>query len=247
MFGSRLHKLECLLGTFALLMCVTGTAQAASLCSARFMHDGGALRIEGSGNLVLNADAQFSQVSHQGTQSCQARVTGHSSISYAGMPPQSNKFDALLKVDGQETRFTELRDGQPQSGSSGHFDLQLLGLFSYSDQVRHAGQQLPGADFQLKPLSSKVGGATVTVHIGTKTVGERKSLATSLGNQECWPISYTRDIESFPLSFGSFQVMVPAINSRVTDWYCPTVALTMQQDIVETGGVTSQLKVTQAQ
>src|SRR5690606_32762606 len=82
------------------------SAQALSgVCDARFMHDGGAVQLTGSGNLSLGADLSFAEVVKTNSANCRARVQGTASFSYAGLPAGKSKLDYLMTIKNGKAEF----------------------------------------------------------------------------------------------------------------------------------------------
>jgi len=228
------------------LLSWTVAAQAAGVCNAAFMHDQGVLSMSGTGNLSLGADLVFSEVSRTDGANCRARVKGVATFSYAGLPPSKSRLDYLLTVRNGKASFVRYAAAgeKPQAGNQ--FDLRMLGLFAYDGAIK-TGQKLPGASFRLNiGKEAMAGGAppSTVVRIGDKTVGSKKMLDTVLGQQACWPVSYTRNSDPVMATFRGITLPIPGINSMVTDWFCPAVSLVMQQDI-DQNGVKSSVRITQ--
>ncbi|ARP92793.1 hypothetical protein CAL14_16740 [Bordetella genomosp. 9] len=212
-------------------------AARAGVCDAQFIHDGGQVQLTGSGNLQLGADLTFSEVTKSNGENCRARVTGVATFSYAGLPPGKSKLDYLMTVRSGKATFVRYENAGEKPASDGQFDLRMLGLFAYDGKISGAGQKLPGSSFRLRiGKEAPVGGApSTTVRIGEKTVGARRSMDTALGKQSCWPISYRRDTDPTMATFQGLTIPIPALNTTVTDWYCPAVNLVMRQDIDQQG------------
>jgi len=222
-----------------------GSAQAA-VCDAKFMHDGGFVQFTGSGNLKLGADLNFSEVTKSSANTCRARVKGTASFSYAGLPPSASKLDYLMTVKGGQASFVKYDSAGERPGDPGSFDLRMLGLFGYEQPITAPGQKFPGTTFRLKfGKDAPVGGSpATTIRIGEKTVGQRASIATALGQQSCWPVSYDRDSDPTQATFNGLTLPIPGTKSRVTDWYCPNANLVMKQEINQQGSV-SKVEITQ--
>ncbi len=69
------------------------------------------------------------------------------------------------------------------------------------------------------------------MRIGEKRVGARKTIDTALGSQSCWPITYTRNSDATTVAIKGLVLPIPAINTTVTDWYCPKINLVALQEI----------------
>lgn len=226
---------------------VAGVAQAA-VCDAPFMHNGGFVQYQGAGNLQLGADLGFSEVSRTDGGNCRARVQGTATFSYAGLPPSKSKLDYLMTIKGGQATFVKYASAGGQPSDDGPFDLRMLGLFAYEEGIKQAGQKFPGASYHVKigkdaPIQG--GGASgTTVRIGEKTVGQRQNIDTAQGNQSCWPITYDRNSDATFATFRNITLPIPALITRVTDWYCPKPGLVMKQDINQ-GGTVSTVRVTQ--
>ncbi|WP_370628217.1 hypothetical protein [Bordetella sp. BOR01] len=222
------------------------SAQAlAGVCDARFMHDGGAVQLTGSGNLSLGADLSFADVTKTDSANCRARVQGTASFSYAGLPAGKSKLDYLMTIKNGKAEFVRYAKAGEKPDAGGQFDLRMLGLFAYDGKIEQ-GQRMPGATYRLNiGKDAPVGGQpTTVVRIGEKTVDARQSLDTALGRQSCWPIRYTRNTDPTQATFQGLTLPIPGMNTTVTDWYCPEVNLVMRQDI-DQAGVKSAVEITQ--
>jgi hypothetical protein len=225
-------------------LCAAAAAHA-GVCDAQFIHNGGEVQLTGSGNLQLGADLAFAEVKKTNGDNCQARVTGVATFSYAGLPPGKSRLDYLMTVRGGQATFVRYENAGEKPSSDGQFDLRMLGLFAYDGKISGAGQKLPGANFRLNiGKEAPVGGTpSTTVRIGQKTVGTRRTMATALGQQSCWPISYSRNTDPTMATFKGLTIPIPALNTTVTDWYCPAVNLVMKQDI-DQQGIKSAVEIT---
>ena len=222
------------------------SAQAlAGVCDARFMHEGGAVQLTGSGNLSLGADLTFAEVAKTDSANCRARVQGTASFSYAGLPPGKSKLDYLMTIRNGQAEFVRYAKAGEKPENSGQFDLRMLGLFAYDGKIAQ-DQRMPGAVYRLNiGKDAPVGGQpTTVVRIGEKTVGARQSLDTALGSQSCWPIRYSRNTDPTLATFQGITLPIPGMNTTVTDWFCPAVNLVMRQDI-DQAGVKSAVEITQ--
>lgn len=243
-----LALIKCMLA--ALAMASAGGAQAAGACEAPFMHNGGSVRYQGSGNLQLGADLAFSEVTRSDAANCRARVQGTASFSYAGLPPSQSKLDYLMTIRQGQATFVRYAKAGGAPGDDGPFDLRMLGLFGYDTPITRAGQRFPGGAYRLKigkdaPIQGG-GAAGTTVRIGEKTVGQQATIDTALGRQSCWPVSYDRNSDPTFATLGSITLPIPALITRVTDWYCPKPGLVMKQDINQAGSV-STVQITHIQ
>jgi len=227
-----------------LLLGLPGMAAAAGLCDAPFMHDQGKVRLDGSGALRLGADLSISEVKKTGQGECQARVQGTATFGLAGLPPGKSDLDYWMTLrDGQASfeRQTQQGGREPVQGK---FDLRMLGLFSYGEPITRAGQTFPARKFQINVDHKGVDAKPVVVHTGAKTVGEKASIQTAAGTQSCWPINYSRVIESTQASFSGLVLPIPEIRSTVTDWFCPELNMVMRQESQQQG-VSSTVEVSE--
>uniref|UniRef100_UPI0039EFD5FB hypothetical protein n=1 Tax=Bordetella sputigena TaxID=1416810 RepID=UPI0039EFD5FB len=226
------------------MMLAAGAAQA-GVCDAQFIRNGGEVQLTGSGNLQLGADLAFAEVTKSNGENCRARVSGVATFSYAGLPPGKSKLDYLMTVRDGKATFVKYENAGEKPASDGQFDLRMLGLFAYDGRISGPGQKLPGANFRLNiGKEAPVGGTpSTTVRISQKIVGTRRSMATALGQQSCWPISYSRDTDPTMATFKGLTIPIPALNTMVTDWYCPAVNLVMKQDI-DQQGIKSAVEIT---
>ncbi|WP_249278408.1 hypothetical protein [Bordetella genomosp. 7] len=233
--------------SFALLAAAAGWLGPAhaGVCDARFMHDGGAVQLTGSGNLSLGADLTFAEVSKADSSNCRARVQGTASFSYAGLPAGKSRLDYLMTIKNGQAEFVRYDKAGEEPGRGGQFDLRMLGLFAYDGKMAE-GQTMPGGTYRLNiGKDAPVGGQpTTVVRIGQKAVGAQQTLDTALGRQSCWPIRYTRDTDPTLATFQGISLPIPGMKTVVTDWYCPAVNLVMRQDI-DQSGMKSAVEITQ--
>ncbi len=230
-------------GFAVLALALTSGAAWAGLCQAPFMHDGGQAQLSGSGGMQLGADLAFSEVSKNGTDSCEARIQGVATFGLAGLPAGKSTLDYWMAVKNGKASF-ERRDAQgKREPGNGKFDLRMLGLFAYGVPVAKAGQTFPPMRFQINVDHKAVQTKPVVVNTGLKTVGERQTIKTASGSQSCWPIRYTRTIDPTQASFNGLVLPIPGMNSAVTDWFCPDLHMVMKQES-EQSGVASVVEVT---
>ncbi|AHV94375.1 hypothetical protein BTL48_07495 [Bordetella holmesii] len=229
----------------ALVLASIAPITHAGVCDAKFMHDGGQLQFSGSGNINLGADLAFSDVSRSNGDNCRARVQGVASFAYAGLPSGKSKLDYLMTVKGGQASFARYEQAGEAPARDGQFDLRILGLFAY-DKVTGQGQKFAGSSYRINiGKEAPVGGQpSTTVRIGEKTVGARRSIATALGEQSYWPITYTRNSDPTMATFKGLTLPIPGMNTTVTDWYCPAVNLVMKQEI-DMAGSKSQVEITE--
>lgn len=217
---------------------------AAGLCDAPFMHDQGRVRLDGSGALRLGADLSFSEVKKTNAGECQARVRGTALFGLAGLPPGQSDLDYWMTLRNGQASFERPTEQGGREPVQGKFDLRMLGLFSYGEPITRAGQTFPARKFQIKVDHKGVDAQPVVVHTGAKTVGEKASISTAAGTQSCWPINYSRVIESTQASFKGLVLPIPEIRSSVTDWFCPDLNMVMKQESRQQG-VSSTVEVSE--
>lgn len=216
----------------------------AGLCEAPFMHEGGYTQLQGSGALRLGADLNFTQVSKPSDQRCEARVTGKATYGLAGLPEGSSSLDYYMTVTGGEARFERREPDGSRHPLDGRFDLRMLGLFTYGEPITGAGQTFPELSFQISVDRRSVEMQPIGVRTGPKRVGEAQTIATAAGEQSCWPVHYTRTIDSTQASFSGIVLPIPGMTSEVTDWFCPDLNMVMKQESRQ-GGLTSVVEVTE--
>jgi hypothetical protein len=221
-------------------------ATAKGVCEAPYMHDGGLVHYQGAGNLQLSAELNFSEVTRNSAGNCRARVQGTATFSYAGLPASATKLDYQMTIKQGQAHFVRYGQGSHAAANDGPFDLCMLGLFAYEGGVFRAGQTFPGASYRLRvgkdaPMQ---GGNGTTVRIGVKTVGTQQTIDTLQGKQLCWPISYDRSTDPTMATFRTITLPIPALHTRVTDWYCPKPGVVMKQDIAQ-GNAISTVQLTQ--
>ncbi|MYN13185.1 hypothetical protein GSY71_08510 [Pusillimonas sp. TS35] len=230
-----------------IVACALGLAALpafAGMCQTPFMHDGGKVKLSGSGLLALGADLSFSNVRKQGGDVCEARVQGTATYGLAGLPAGQAGLDYLMRINRGEARF-ERDDGSGRRVPvQGKFDLRVLGLFSYGTPITQAGQRFPAQRFEINVDKKAAQAQPVVIQTGERTVGQRQDINTAAGSLSCWPVRYTRISEPTQASFNGLMLPVPGMTASVTDWYCPDVSMVMRQDSVQ-NGVTSTVEVTE--
>lgn len=227
------------------LVCTTLAGPAsAGLCEAPFMHEGGHATLRGSGILRLGATLDFTQVTKQSAQDCEARVKGKATYGIAGMPEGSSSLDYYMTVTAGEARFERRKSDGTRKPVHGKFDLRMLGLFTYGTPITTAGQTFPAMSFQINIDRKAVDTRPIGVHTGTKRVGPAQTIATAAGEQHCWPVQYKRTIDSTQASFNGLVLPIPGMASTVTDWFCPGLNMVMKQESQQ-GGITSIVEVTE--
>jgi hypothetical protein len=221
----------------------TAGAAHAGLCEAPFMHEGGQAQLVGSGGLRLGADLAFSDVTKQGSDACEARVRGSATYGLMGLPPGKSTLDYWMAIKDGKATFERQNDQGKREPVNGKFDLRMLGLFAYGAPVTKPGQTFPAQRFQINVDKKAVQTDPVVVNTGVKTVGERQTIQTAVGEQSCWPIRYTRVIDPTQASFNGLVLPIPGMTSDVTDWFCPDVHMVMKQESAQSG-VVSTVEVT---
>lgn len=219
-----------------------GTAYA-GLCEAPFMHDGGQAQLVGSGGLRLGADLAFSEVTKRSNDVCEARVRGSATYGLMGLPPGKSTLDYWMAIKDGKATFERQNDQGKREPVNGKFDLRMLGLFAYGTPVTKVGQTFPAQRFQINVDKKAVQTDPVVVNTGIKTVGERQTIQTAVGDQSCWPIRYTRIIDPTQASFNGLVLPIPGMTSEVTDWFCPDLNMVMKQESSQSG-VVSTVEVT---
>lgn len=228
----------------ALAWALLPTSASAGLCEAPFMHEGGYTQLKGSGALRLGADLNFTQVSKQSAQECEARVTGKATYGLAGLPEGSSSLDYYMTVTGGGARFERRNADGTRQPVEGKFDLRMLGLFTYGEPITGAGQTFPEMRFQINVDRKAVDTQPIGVHTGQKRVGDAQTIPTAAGQQRCWPVQYTRTIDPTQASFSGIVLPVPGMVSEVTDWFCPDLNMVMKQESQQSG-LTSVVEVTE--
>jgi hypothetical protein len=214
------------------LMC--GASVRASICDATFFHNGGLIEITGKGIVQVSARMTFSQVKKTGKQSCQAQVKGNASYALFGMLTGAADLDHVLTANALQTKL--IKNGPSHTAEAEAFDMQMVSIFGYGTEIKMAGQRLPPQNFRLAIGDPRKGPTTaLTVRVGEKVVGTRQSIDTALGPQLCWPLRYPRGTEQTMANMRGVMIAIPAVQSHVTDWYCPAVSLVMKQEIEQAG------------
>jgi hypothetical protein len=220
-----------LLGVFVLMVCATAQA---GICDAKFFHNGGLIEITGKGIVQVSARMTFSQVKKTGKQSCQAQVKGNASCALFGMLTGAADLDHVLTANDLQAKL--IKSGPGQTAQSEAFDMQMVSIFGYGTAIKAPGQRLPSQNFRLAIGDPRKGPTTaLTVRVGEKIVGTRQSIDTALGPQLCWPVRYPRGTEQTMANVRGVLIKIPAVQSYVTDWYCPAVSLVMKQEIEQAG------------
>ena len=226
-----------------LALVLTGAVSLAQadVCSARFFHDGGSIEIAGTGMLTVSAHLSFSKVRKSSAEVCQAQVNGQASYGLMGLFGGTTDVNHLMRVNGAKTTFVE--SGKAPAQAPATVDLGMLSLFGYGAAISTPGQRLPAQSFRVALGDPGRGPTTpLTVRTGERTVGKRETIDTALGRLSCWPVRYNRNTEPTMANVRNVQLMVPAIQSQVTDWYCPASNLVMRQEI-DQGGQRSLIEV----
>jgi hypothetical protein len=215
-----------------LLMC--GASVHADICDAKFFHNGGLIEITGKGIVQVSARMTFSQVKKTGKQSCQAQVKGNASYALFGMLTGAADLDHVLTANALQAKL--VKNGPGQTAEAEAFDMQMVSIFGYGTEIKMAGQRLSPQNFRLAIGDPRKGPTTaLTVRVGEKIVGTRQSIDTVLGPQLCWPVRYPRGTEQTMANVRGVVIAIPAVQSYVTDWYCPAVSLVMKQEIEQAG------------
>jgi hypothetical protein len=214
------------------LMC--GASVRASICDATFFHNGGLIEITGKGIVQVSARMTFSQVKKTGKQSCQAQVKGNASYALFGLLTGAADLDHVLTANALQVKL--IKNGPGHTAEAETFDMQMVSIFGYGTEIKMAGQRLPPQNFRLAIGDPRKGPTTaLTVRVGEKIVGTRQSIDTALGPQLCWPVRYPRGTEQTMANMRGVMIAIPAVQSHVTDWYCPAVSLVMKQEIEQAG------------
>ena len=223
----------------ARLLCFLALAGGANLaqadvCGARFFHDGGAIEVAGTGVVTVSAHLSFSKVRKTSHEVCQAQVNGQATYGLMGLFSGVTDVDHLMRVNGAKTTFSGSGTAGAQEPAT--IDLKMLSLFGYGAAIRTPGQRLPAQSFRVSMGDPARGPVTpLMVRTGEKTVGKRETIDTALGRLSCWPVRYDRSTDPTMANVRNIQLMIPAIQSQVTDWYCPASDLVMRQEIDQSG------------
>jgi len=215
-----------------LLMC--SASVQASICDAKFFHNSGLIEITGKGIVQVSARMTFSQVKKTGKQSCQAQVKGNASYALFGLLTGAADLDHVLTANALQAKL--VKNGAGGTAEAEAFDMQMVSIFGYGTEIKMAGQRLPPQNFRLAIGDPRKGPTTaLTVRVGEKIVGTRQSIDTALGPQLCWPVRYPRGTEQTMANVRGVMIAIPAVQSYVTDWYCPAVSLVMKQEVEQAG------------
>lgn len=215
----------------------------ADICKAPFMHNDGRLLLTGSGLVKMGADLAFSDFVQKGQGRCQVRVRGNTTFGFMAFPASESELDYLMSVDKGSARFESIGADGRRKPVEGRFDLRLLGLFAYGEPISRAGQTFDAQAYKIKIDKKNPDAAPLVIRTGQKTVGEQALIQTAAGEQSCWPVRYSRDIEAVTISVSKIQLPLPGIKSEVTDWFCPAQNMVMKQESVQ-AGVPSLVEVT---
>jgi hypothetical protein len=213
-----------------IVLLMYGASVHAGICDAKFFHNGGLIEISGKGIVQVSARMTFSQVKKTGKQSCQAQVKGNASYALFGMLTGAADLDHVLTANALQAKL--IKNGPGHTAEAEAFDMQMVSIFGYGTEIKMAGQRLPPQNFRLEIGDPRKGPTTaLTVRVGEKIVGTRQSIDTALGPQLCWPVRYPRGTEQTMANMRGVMIAIPAVQSHVTDWYCPAVSLVMKQEI----------------
>ena len=217
-----------------ILLLICSASVHADICDAKFFHNGGLIEITGKGIVQVNARMTFSQVKKTGKQSCQAQVNGSASYALFGLLTGAADLDHVLTANALQAKL--VKNGPGQTAEAEAFDMQMVSIFGYGTEIKMAGQRLPPQSFRLAIGDPRKGPTTaLTVRVGEKVVGTRQSIDTALGPQLCWPVRYPRGTEQTMANVRGVIIAIPAVQSYVTDWYCPAGSLVMKQEIEQAG------------
>jgi hypothetical protein len=100
--------------------------------------------------------------------------------------------------------------------------------------------------FQINLDRKAVQTEPLVVRTSEKKVGEKQLIQTASGDQNCWPIRYTRVIDPTQATFSGLVLPIPGMTSAVTDWFCPDLNMVMKQESQQ-NGVASVVEVTKLQ
>lgn len=228
---------------FAIPLLLLSHLARAGLCDVPFMHDGGAVQLSGNGLLALGADLRFSDVKRHGGDQCSARVQGTAQIALAGLPASRPRIDYWMTVRDGRARFERDNGQGGRESVQGSFDLRLLGLFAYESAIQKEGQYFSSQRFEVHVDQKAQQADPLRISTSQKTVGAKQSIATALGQKNCWPIRYTREIEPTQASFNGIRLPIPGMKSDITDWFCPDANMVMKQESRQ-NGATSVVEVT---
>lgn len=215
------------------LLLTCGAYAHAGICDAKFFHNGGLIEITGKGIVQISARMTFSQVKKTGKQSCQAHVHGSASYALLGMLTGAADLDHVLTANDLQAKL--VKSGPGQTAESEAFDMQMVSIFGYGTAIKAPGQRLPPQNFRLAIGDPRKGPTTALTVRVSKIVGTRQSIDTALGPQSCWPVRYPRGTEQTMANVRGVMIAIPAVQSYVTDWYCPALSLVMKQEIEQAG------------
>lgn len=221
----------------------------AGVCDAPWMHDGGEIRLAVPGATGIHATISVAQVKKDGPGSCHAEVTSLASASRIGVP---NETRTAYRVDVKADRAKVVKhDAAGQlaaragnATAAGSISAKGLETLSYAGVITGEGQRLPGESYELSMDAQMAAGGTpagqvkmpsAKVTSSEKVVGERTALETRIGRLMCWPVRYERITRMGSVTVAGHTMLPPASTAKMTDWYCPDVALVMKQESVQGG------------
>ena len=220
----------------SLVLALLGLTHAATaeVCQAKFFHNGGEIDIVGSGLVQVSAKLNFSQVQKSSARQCQAMIKGYANYALLGMLSGETDVDHLMRIEGAKTSLS--KPGEVKKPGDPGVDMQMLSLFGYGAPVTAAGQRFAPQSFRLAIGDPRRGPTTpLTVRMGEKTVGAQQRIETAAGQQNCWPVRYTRGTDPTVIHVRGAMIPLPNIQSQVTDWFCPSLNLVMKQEIMQSG------------
>lgn len=221
----------------------------AGVCDAPWMHDGGEIRLAVPGAAGIHATINVAEVKKDGPGSCRAEVTTLASASRIGV---SNETRTAYRVEVKADRAKVIKheaDGQlaaraGNATAAGSVSAKGLETLSYTGLITGAGQRLPGESYELSMdaqtatsgmPAGQVKMPSAKVTSSEKVVGERTALETRIGRLMCWPVRYERITRAGSITVAGHTMLPPASTAKMTDWYCPDVALVMKQESVQGG------------
>lgn len=211
------------------------------------MHDGGEIRLAVPGAAGIHATISVAQVKKDGPGSCHAEVTTLASASRIGVPNETRTaYRVEVKADRAKVikhdAAGQLAARAGNASAAGSISAKGLETLSYTGVITGEGQHLPGENYELSmdtqtAVSSMPAGQvkipSAKVTSSEKVVGERTALETRIGRLMCWPVRYERITRMGSVTVAGHTMLPPASTAKMTDWYCPDVALVMKQETLQ--------------
>ncbi len=233
----------------ALLGVTSGHASAGQICDAPYIHDGGKIRFEADGMTPMTTLAFLSNVNDLERDTCALDLDIYSKSALRRLmgPPVETVQHHRIVIDE--------RSGQPLVSSVnarvhaygrysemiGEMSTNSNGLLLYPPALVE-GQVLPPETFVSRyyfrivdrgtgSTISEMVASNVRLTLSDRTVGALQRLTLASGTLLCWPIRYTKFVDTGSFRLGDSVVELEPTLLDMTDWYCPARRFVMRQEV----------------